>query len=185
MDNLLQWSRSKLNRIHPKKSVFNLRELITDASEMYSTILAYKEIKFYNNIKDSISIYADADLFCCVIRNLISNSVKYTPAGGRLCIDYTFNGEYVTVIVQDSGTGISGPEAGHVFSNDILSKPGLMQEKGSGLGLKLCKEFVEMNGGKIWIERSDNNGTSFSFTVPAYSALNVNEQNLNIQELGS
>jgi len=185
MDNLLQWSRSKLNRIHPKKSVLNLRELITDACDMYSTILSYKEIIFYNNIKDSVSIYADADLFCCVIRNLISNSVKYTPSGGSLSIDYTDNGEIVTVIVQDSGTGICGPEPDHVFSEDILSMPGLMQEKGSGLGLKLCKEFVEMNGGKIWVERSDNKGTCFSFTVPVHSGLNVYEPTLKVQDLES
>lgn len=165
MDNLLQWSRSRLNRIHPRKGEHLLRELITDTAHMYLTILQHKEIEFTNDIPEETLVYADADLLCCVIRNLISNAIKYTSPGGSIHIDLTRTQEFITVIVSDSGTGI--PESGDVFSDPILSTTGLMQEKGSGIGLKLCKEFVELNGGAIWAHSIPGTCTQFIFTVPA------------------
>ena len=165
MDNLLQWSRSRLNRIHPRKGEHPLRELVTDTAHMYLTILRHKEIEFTNDIPEETFVYADADLLCCVIRNLISNAIKYTPPGGSIHIDLTTTEEFITVIVSDSGPGI--PESGDVFSDPILSTTGLMQEKGSGIGLKLCKEFVELNGGAIWAHSIPGACTQFIFTVPA------------------
>ena len=164
MDNLLQWSRSKLNRIHPKKAEHLLHPLVADTADMYHTILQYKEIGFYNTIPEDTRIYADADLFCCVIRNLLSNAIKYTPAGGSIRIACTGEGPEIIVSVADSGTGI--PDVNRIFSDNLVSMVGLLQEKGSGIGLKLCKDFVEINGGAIWVQSVPGAGTQFFFTVP-------------------
>ncbi len=173
MDNLLQWSRSKLNRIHPKKAVYELRPLVADASDMYQSILRHKDIEFHNEIPERLSIYADPDLFSCVIRNLLSNAIKFTPPFGVICIGQRLDGDRVTIIVEDSGTGIPHADVNSVFSEHIVSMDGLMQEKGSGIGLKLCKEFVEMNGGRIWVESEPGAGTRFYFTVPVHTPVLV------------
>jgi len=167
MDNLLHWSRSKLNRINPKRSKYSLYSLIYDAVQMYETIIRYKEIEFHNNIPKNIDVFADADLFSCVIRNLVSNAIKFTENKGTISIDCYRSDNHVTVIVGDSGSGIADAELNTIFSEDnVLSTPGLMQEKGSGLGLKLCREFVKLNGGEIWVESKLSTGTQFFFTVP-------------------
>jgi two-component system sensor histidine kinase/response regulator len=100
-----------------------------------------------------------------VIRNLLSNAIKYTSAGGTIGISCRVDSDFVTVEVRDSGTGILQKEG--VFSDVVVSAAGLMQEKGSGIGLKLCKDFVEVNGGRIWAESEAGVGTCFFFTVPA------------------
>lgn len=166
MDNLLQWARSKLNRIHPKMGEYSLRVLVADTAEMYQTIMQYKEIEFTNLIPSDCPVYADADLLGCVIRNLLSNAIKYTPAAGTIEIACSADSDFITVEVRDSGTGMLQNEVGGVFSDVIVSAAGLMQEKGSGIGLKLCKDFVEVNGGRIWAESEAGTGTCFFFTVP-------------------
>ena len=166
MDNLLQWSRSKLNRIHPKKGEHALDLLVSDTAEMYQTILQYKEVAFINAIPPACMIYADADLLGCVVRNLLSNAIKYTPAGGAIGIFSRVVDGAVEVEVRDSGAGILYKDAENVFSDAIVSRDGLLQEKGSGIGLKLCKEFVQLNGGRIWAQSFPGVGSSFFFTVP-------------------
>lgn len=164
MDNLLQWSRSKLKRIHPRKGDHGLRVLVTDTAEMFQTIIRYKEIAFTNSIAEDCRVHADADLLGCVVRNLLSNAIKYTPAGGTIDIGASLRDAGVLVEVRDSGTGIG---ASLIFSDTVISAAGLMQEKGSGIGLKLCKDFVELNEGRIWASGHPGGGTSFYFTVPA------------------
>ena len=166
MDNLLQWSRSKLNRVHPKKADHNLYELVADTAETFHTILQHKEIQFSNTIPQEMKIFADADLFCCVIRNLISNAIKYTPHEGSISIACTADNNFATIAVKDTGTGINNIDINRVFDDHYESMPGLLQEKGSGLGLKLCRDFVELNGGQIRIKSITNSGTEIFFTVP-------------------
>ena len=164
MDNLLQWSRSRLNRIYPKKGEYRLRNLVADTAHMYLSILRYKDIEFSNDIPEETTVFADPDLLSCVIRNLISNAIKYTHPGGYIRIEQTASTDYITVIVTDSGTGIPESRINHIFS-DPLSTTGLMQEKGSGIGLKLCKEFAELNDGAIWAHSIPGICTQFVFTV--------------------
>lgn len=168
MDNLLHWSRSKLNRIHPRKGSHELYELVRETTHMYETFFCQKEIAFYNDLPQGILIYADADLFGCVIRNLVSNAIKYTPRGGEVRITCRLNGGDVIVVVSDSGKGIDTSDLQAIFASkaDHISMPGLMQEKGSGLGLKLCRDFAEMNNGKIWADSQPGRGTQVFFTVP-------------------
>jgi signal transduction histidine kinase len=168
MDNLLQWSRSKLNRVHPRKANYRLHTLVSETAQTYETFLQQKEITFLNNLSEDIMIYADSDLLTCVVRNLISNAIKYTSNGGKIQFDYELKEKCVVLIMSDSGKGMASSELRAIFSSDsdTISTPGLMQEKGSGIGLKLCKEFIEMNDGSIWAESTQDVGTKFFFTVP-------------------
>ena len=172
MDNLLYWSRSRLNRINPRKAVYPLNVLIKESLKMFETIIQYKKINLTINIPGDIKVYADSDLLSCVISNLVSNAIKYTPFRGMICIQCTMDSEFVTVIVDDTGTGIDCKNPEDIFNNeDHISNPGLMNEKGSGLGLKLCKEFVEQNGGNIRATMNEGRGARFLFTVPVLNPL--------------
>ena len=183
MDNLLNWSRSKLNRVHPKKLRHNLYHLIIETTRMYTTILEQKEILFLIDVPKDIYIHADADLFACVIRNLVSNAIKYTPNGGKINIAHEIILNDVTLMISDSGKGMNALELKSMFSfNNSLSMPGLMQEKGSGLGLKLSKDFVEMNNGKIWADSIPGIGTRFFFTVPLQKPVQIRMEELEIAD---
>jgi len=166
MDNLLHWSRSRLNRITPVISDHSLENLIHESSRMYETILKQKNIPLGIDLPLGALIKADADLFMCVMRNLISNAIKFTPEGGTIEITaHLVNLNYVISVI-DSGNGIDEKQKKIMFNSDVqTTSPGLMNEKGSGFGLKLCKEFVEMNGGSIWFTDNNVKGSCFSFTI--------------------
>jgi len=170
MDNLLHWSRSRLNRITPVITDHSLEKLIHESSRMYETILKQKNIQLIIDLPIDSFIKADADLFMCVVRNLVSNAIKYTPEHGIIEITSTLKKQNYNISVTDSGIGIDQKLKKSIFHSDKeSSSAGLMNEKGSGFGLKLCKEFVEMNKGKIWVEDNTGNGTCFCFTVPYVS----------------
>ena len=168
MDNLLHWSRSRLNRITPVITDHSLEKLIHESSRMYETILKQKNIPLIINLPAGALIKADADLFMSVIRNLVSNAIKFTPEYGTIEISAVSENHGYIISVQDSGIGIEEKQKQTIFKSDVESSSiGLMNEKGSGFGLKLCKEFVEMNGGSIWITDNSVRGSCLSFTIPS------------------
>jgi signal transduction histidine kinase len=170
MDNLLHWSRSRLNRITPEITELSLEKLVIESSRLFDSIISQKNIKLIIQIQDKAFIKADEDLFMCVIRNLLSNAIKYTPENGVIKIFSSFEKSTYTIFVADSGIGMNPKLKKTIFKSDKESSSiGLLNEKGSGFGLKLCKEFVKMNNGKIWIANVTETGTCFCFTVPAYS----------------
>jgi len=172
MDNLLHWSRSRLNRITPKITGQSLDKLISESIRMYETIIKYKGIQLTTRLPKNTYIKVDPDLFTCVVRNLISNAIKFTPENGVIEITCESEKENIIISVSDSGIGIQQKNTKAIFDmNSDFSTSGLMNEKGSGLGLKLCKEFVEMNGGRIWIGNSQHKGTNFSFTVSTWNEI--------------
>jgi len=174
MDNLLHWSRSRLNRITPLITDHSLEKLIHESSRMYETILKQKNIQLIIDMPLDSYIKADADLFMCVVRNLVSNAIKYTPEHGIIEITSIQKKQNYIISVIDSGIGIDQKLKRSIFHPDKeSSSAGLMNEKGSGFGLKLCKEFVEMNKGKIWVEENTESGTCFCFTVPYVSTTAV------------
>jgi signal transduction histidine kinase len=184
MDNLLHWSRSRLNRIHPVKADHDLATIVSDTFGMYESFFGQKEIVFLNSVPQGIMIHADADLLSCVIRNLISNAIKYTPRGGRISIHHHLTQGNVNITISDSGKGFSPPESVTTNINDsVISMPGLMQEKGSGLGLILCRDFVEMNGGQIQVKSRPGIGTKVSFTVPLSAAYSFMAPEREMQDL--
>ncbi len=174
MDNLLHWSRSRLNRITPVISEHSLEKLVNESSRMYDTILKQKNIQLIINISGDSMIKADADLFMCIIRNLVSNAIKFTPENGIIEINSDRERNQYIISVSDSGIGIEQKFKKSIFNTEVNSvSVGLLNEKGSGFGLKLCKEFVKMNRGKIWIEDNTDGGSCFCFTVPSANAINL------------
>jgi len=170
MDNLLHWSRSRLNRITPVIAEHSLEKLVLESSRMYETILKQKNIQLLIDLPIDSYIKADADLFMCIVRNLVSNAIKYTPEHGIIKITSELKKQIYIISIIDSGIGIDEKLKKSIFNSDKeSSSSGLMNEKGSGFGLKLCKEFVEMNKGQIWVEDNDQSGTCFCFTVPFVS----------------
>lgn len=169
MDNLLHWSRSRLNRITPKKSPQALAKLIEESTRMYESILRHKEISLSSQIPTQIHIQADPDLFSCVIRNIVSNAIKFTPSGGTISISCEEYGNEVSISISDSGIGIPEKNIQHLFDNDKhFSDEGLMHEKGSGFGLKLCREFTELNGGRIYVSSKSGMGTTINIILPRF-----------------
>ena len=174
MDNLLNWSRASLKRISPKKANHELNELICETMNMFESIIHEKEIQTTINVQPGIHIFADADLFNCILRNLASNAIKYTPEKGKISIDASTDNRFCTISVCDSGIGLAHNEIPSLFTTgNFDSAPGLMQEKGSGLGLKVCKEFTQLNDGKIWGTSNQEQGTCFYFTVPLRKSSNT------------
>jgi len=177
MDNLLHWSRSRLNRITPVIGEHSIEKLVNESSRMYETILKQKNIQLITNLSEDSFIKADADLFMCVVRNLVSNAIKFTPENGTIEINSDRERQYFVISVSDSGVGIDNKHKKSIFNSEVNSiSVGLMNEKGSGFGLKLCKEFVKMNHGKIWLAEPGDGGSCFCFTVPA--ADSKNNQNI-------
>jgi signal transduction histidine kinase len=169
MDNLLHWTRSQLGKIEINKEVFDLRELIMENVNFARTALKYRNIDIHCNCSETL-VEADKMMISTTLRNLISNAIKYTPEKGCIEIQSAIDNHKVRVSVRDTGIGIQSEEKEHIFDPlKKFSRTGLMNEKGSGIGLLLCKEFIEKNSGKLYFESMENKGTIFTFELPVKS----------------
>ena len=167
LQNLLDWSRSQtgLLKFNPEK--INIRNIIDENIDNLQLQTTNKEIKMFSRLKDDLIIYADKNMINTVLRNLLSNAVKYTFKGGSIIVMTENNKKAVTVTVKDSGIGIKKEYMDTLFRLDnSLSLPGTEKEQGTGLGLKLCKEFTQKMGGKIWVKSIFGEGSEFKFTIP-------------------
>ncbi len=166
IDNLLQWSRSQLQRIQVNQEPHDLQSLVKQNIALNESVAAYKQIELVMDIDKDIVVDVDKDLINTVLRNLISNALKYTPEGGKILVSANPGPCFVEISVSDSGIGISPENQKKLFREDKqFTTLGISQEKGSGIGLILCKEFVECNKGKIWVESSPGKGTAFKFLL--------------------
>jgi signal transduction histidine kinase len=148
--------------------LFVLEELIAENIELFNTTINRKEINILFNSGRKTLVKADKEMINTVLRNIISNALKYTFNHGRIeiKINPTENNS-ILVTVKDSGIGISDNDVEKLFKIDSnFSTPGLENEKGTGLGLILCKEFIEKNNGQIWVTSESGQGAEFSFTLP-------------------
>jgi len=166
LDNLLNWAVSETGDWNIQPKVFDIKKSIDRNVELYHTIAKQKNIKLNNNSK-SANIIADENSVDVVLRNLISNGIKYTQKGGEVEVSVDESDKYVIVLVKDNGIGISEEIKERLFSLDGKHKPrGTDNEKGSGLGLILCKEFAEKNNGFLKFESEIGKGTTFKFYLP-------------------
>jgi len=166
LSNLLEWSRSQTGRIVCEPVKLNLNDVINTNISLFQQSVKEKNIDLINGIREDIFVYADESMLNTVIRNLISNSIKFTHKGGRVRINAGYVGELIEVSVSDTGIGMKEDDVKKLFRADIhLSSRGTAEEHGTGLGLILCKEFVEKNGGKIRIESKEGKGTCSYFTI--------------------
>jgi signal transduction histidine kinase len=171
LNNLLHWASNQMERqvVHPQQ--FDIHSLIEDNIALASKNALQKQITLSYNKANDYQIWADKDMIDLVLRNLISNAIKFTPVCGNIHITATAQANYVSVSVQDNGIGMSSQAVDKLFQYQMHSTRGTNGEKGSGLGLILCKEFVEKNGGQIEVISKLNEGTTFTFTVPCTEAI--------------
>lgn len=168
LQNLLEWSRLQMEgvKFDPRTVPFSLRDLAQENIDIFTPMAMGKNITLTNNIKNDIA-FADPDMAQSVIRNLISNSIKFTPKNGKIEISSKQIGGMVQVTVSDTGVGLSKEQTDKVFALDQkASTVGTAGERGTGLGLPLCKEMIEKYGGEIWLESVPGEGTQFHFTLP-------------------
>jgi len=147
----------------------NISRIVDSNAKLYSIALNDKKIRVVNNISPDIVAYFDYDMIKTVIRNLINNAIKFSHMGGEIIASAKFFSKDMLVIsIKDSGIGIDKKTAENLFRLDVNqnSRPGTKGEKGTGLGLILCKDFVKKHGGNIWIESENGAGSCASFTIP-------------------
>ena len=166
MDNLLQWAKSQMQAYTIKAEAHNIREMIDEVSRVLYLQADAKKIHIENKAAEGYNIWADRDMINLVLRNLISNAIKFSPAGAKIFVG-TFDQKEVTEIyVKDSGKGITPDEMKKIGSQDFYTSNGTAHEQGTGLGLMLCKEFLAKNNGKLRIQSEPGKGSVFSFILP-------------------
>ena len=169
--NLLEWSRLQSGRFDMERTEIELSILIEEMKNIYSDSADSKSIEIETDIPENIVIFADKYMIETVVRNLISNAIKFTNAGGKINIKADAKGDFVTISVIDNGVGISDKNVEDLFRIDEqFRRDGTANEKGTGLGLILCKEFVKKNNGIISVESEEGKGSKFSFTIPLSKA---------------
>jgi len=169
--NLLQWSMVKGNMITHNPAAIHLKSMTAAIAVIYGVNLKQKRLVLNMKIDDSMMIHADENMLSMVMRNLLSNAIKYSRDDGSITIASWTEGNNAVIKVSDSGMGMSKNTYGMLFRNkDYISVPGSGGESGTALGLVLCREFVERNGGTIWAESREGEGSDFFFTTPLSQA---------------
>lgn len=168
LENLLEWSRSQTGNIEFTPENFEIGKLVRETTELLIGQAQAKSITFQLLVpSDDIVIHAHRHSINTVVRNLLSNAIKFTPAGGEITIRCTQRDTELITSVSDTGVGMPPEIVAKLFRIDTKhSTKGTANEKGTGLGLILCKEFVEKNGGKIWVESEVGKGSTFYFSLP-------------------
>lgn len=167
MENLLQWAKSQIDNLEFSPQKIQLREVAAKSILDIESMAINKGIVLVNNINSGIEIMADENLLKFIIRNLLGNAIKFTPKEGKVFIDALAMSESIEISINDTGIGMSKKQLDRLFKIDsVISKNGTEGEKGTGLGLILCKEFVEKHGGIIYAFSDQGKGSTFSFTIP-------------------
>jgi signal transduction histidine kinase len=167
LENLLQWSSTQTGEIEYRPEQFDLNSLTMNIIQIMGIHAEKKGISIINSLPENTKAYGDKNLISTVIRNLLSNAVKFTRENGQIRIEGIVKKDEIEIAVIDNGIGINKVDIDKLFRLDCnVTTIGTSEERGSGLGLILCKEFVEKNGGRIWVESEIDIGSSFKFTIP-------------------
>jgi len=168
LENLLDWSRSETASIRVKQEDFRLADVVDDVFTLQKPMALNKEIFLVSHIAKDTEMRADKNMITTVIRNLVSNAIKYTPEHGTVSIYATATDHSIDIRIADTGIGLGQEDTVKLFDKTIdyrnIGDPN--SPKGSGLGLALCKEFVEKHRGRIWAESEKGKGSSFYFSIP-------------------
>ncbi len=170
LDNLLLWSRSETGAISMRPTTIDLHNLTESTLAIIKVNATEKDITLKSHILPKSLVVADKDMVLTILRNLMTNAVKFTPHGGTVSIEVIPIGtEMLQITVKDTGIGMSKEDINKLFKADTAySHKGTSGEKGTGLGLVLCHEFVEKHRGTIWVESELGEGSSFNFTIPRH-----------------
>jgi signal transduction histidine kinase len=167
LENLLEWANSQRGKISFTPVPIDLHELLAEEFTVLNEIAYGKNIELKNSIDNNLTIIADKNMIKTILRNLISNAIKFTNKNGKVEVNSITRTNQLEIAVSDNGIGMTQETAAKLFKIDAnLSTLGTENEKGTGLGLFLCKEFVEKHGGKIWVESQEGKGSTFKFLVP-------------------
>ena len=165
--NLIEWALAQSGRIEFKPEYFEINTIISEVILLMKGNADQKAIIITNKLSSDIQVYADKAMLSTVLRNLISNAIKFTKPEGRITILAEEKQNELTVSISDNGVGLSKERIDKLFEiTEKYSTSGTQNEKGTGLGLILCKEFIEKNNGKIWVESEVGIGTTFYFSIP-------------------
>lgn len=169
LDNLLHWSLRQMKENKIKTQVFDFQDIIKDTFALLKPQTDKKNVSLVNQIENSLLVWADKEMLTMVLRNLLHNAAKYSFENNQIIVfsKIADNQKQVIVGVQDFGRGMNENNVKRLFGLEHYSSSGTAQEKGSGFGLLLCKDFVEKNGGEIWVTSKENEGSIFYFSVPA------------------
>ncbi len=167
IENLLTWARLNLNKVEFNPIKISMAEVIHTVLKTQNVAASIKKIQLESYCNDNIKAFADEDMISTVIRNLVSNAIKFTNVEGIIKVNCFYEGESVKVSVEDNGVGMEPDVANNLFAIDKQrTTNGTNNEKGTGLGLIICKDFIEKNGGKISVVSKVAYGTNISFTLP-------------------
>lgn len=167
MENLLHWSRLQMKRIEFNPQVVPLVTLVDQVIYVLEAQATEKKIDIEAGIADDVSLRADPDMLNAILRNLVSNAIKFTPENGRIKIESSRSPDAVEISITDSGVGMTKENLEKLFRLDIIHTDlGTNREIGTGLGLILCKEMVEKHDGTISISSQEGQGTTVTFTIP-------------------
>jgi signal transduction histidine kinase/Tfp pilus assembly protein PilF len=173
LENLLQWSRTQTGKIRYEPEYIAIHEIVKDNLLLFKNNAKEKKITLVDLVDDNTPVWADRNMTDTVIRNLLSNALKYTDEGGKIIIKSEMKDHNVYISIEDNGVGMSEESKNKIFRIDTLhSTYGTMDEKGSGLGLLLCKEFVEKQGGSITFKSEKDKGSVFIFSLPPEQRFN-------------
>jgi len=172
LKNLMEWSKSQTGRIVFTPTRFDLVTLIHEMQKLYTNIAGEKQIKLRKVIPDQLFIHADKPMISTIFRNLLSNAIKFTHEGGEIVVTAYLQDDAVKIGVTDNGVGIPEHVRHKLFKlTENYSTPGTADEVGTGLGLVLCKEFIDKHKGKIWVESEEGKGSTFYFELPLENKL--------------
>jgi len=168
LDNLLTWARSQIGRISTNPTMIDLKFITNEIVTQHSISAELKHIEIKIEFDYSYHAYADEDMVRTIIRNLLTNALKFTNTNGKIIIQLYKLENMLYLSLIDNGIGMESEKLNNLFKIEVdNSTPGTANEKGTGLGLILCKDFVEKNGGQIWVESKPDEGSKFTFSIPA------------------
>lgn len=177
LNNLLIWANSQSGNLTYLPNKIDLVRQVIDVVSLLEIQAIKKEIDIYNNVDHNLSVKADENMLNTILRNLISNAIKFTKPKGEIRIITCVKDDMVEISIVDNGVGISEEDIDNVFNIEVKNTNiGTANEQGSGLGLILCKDFVEKHGGEIWVESVKDNGAVFVFTLPIWKEEVDNEK---------
>jgi two-component system sensor histidine kinase/response regulator len=169
LDNLLAWTSAQNQATYFNPVKINVYSLITDEIENLSTSATHKLITLNHSVPPDLYLVADQQMVKTILRNLINNAIKYSFIGGEIMVSAAEAGQFVEITVEDNGIGMKHKAQKELFNKDeVHTTRGTNNEYGTGLGLILCKEFIEKHGGNIRIESEPGKGTKINFTLPYY-----------------
>lgn len=167
LENLLNWAKSQRNDVLFQPEPIHLQTLTAGIVSLLMETFRMKNVTVHNEIAAELIVVADQNMISTIIRNLLSNAIKFTPMQKNVYITNKIDSNWITISVRDEGVGIEEKNIKRLFNAaEDYKTPGTAGEKGSGLGLMLCKEFVEKHNGRIWVESEYGKGSEFKFTMP-------------------